>query len=87
MKTYLLLILLALGISTLARVAISTDGTNPDNPAMLEVKSTIKGMLIPRMTTDQRNAIGSPAEGLLVYDTDMGGFYYYPPAYGLRQQV
>ncbi|WP_315822352.1 hypothetical protein [Paraflavitalea speifideaquila] len=60
-----------------AQVAINADGTGPDNSAMLEVKSTTKGLLIPSMTAAQRAAITSPATGLLVYQTDgTTGFYY-----------
>lgn len=52
--------------------------TTPDNSAMLEVNSTTKGLLAPRMTSAQRTAISSPAVGLLVYQTDgTDGFYYY----------
>jgi hypothetical protein len=40
--------------------------------ALLEVKSTTKGILFPRMTTTQKNAIASPAAGLVVYDTTLG---------------
>jgi hypothetical protein len=42
---------------------------------MLDVSSTSKGMLVPRMTSLQRTAISSPATGLLVYDTTLGNFY------------
>lgn len=58
-------------------VAINNDGNMPHASAMLDVKSTSKGLLIPRMTTLQRSAISSPAVGLLVYDTDAGSFFYY----------
>ena len=58
-------------------VAITTDGTNPDNSAMLDIKSNSKGLLIPRMTTAQRTAIASPAKGLIVFDTDMNSFWFY----------
>lgn len=51
--------------------------TTPDSTAVLDVFSTSKGMLVPRLTTVQRNAIVSPAQGLLVYDTDLGCFYYF----------
>jgi hypothetical protein len=62
---------------THAQVAINTDGTPPDASAMLDVKSTDKGLLIPRVTTAQRNGIAKPATGLLVYQTDAPeGFYY-----------
>jgi hypothetical protein len=40
--------------------------------ALFEVKSTTKGVLFPRMTTTQKNAIASPAAGLVVYDTTLG---------------
>ncbi|GAA4391241.1 hypothetical protein [Hymenobacter koreensis] len=52
--------------------------TTPAASAMLDVASTAKGMLVPRMTQAQRTAIGSPAQGLLVYQTDgtQAGFYY-----------
>src|SRR5215831_4689990 len=59
-------------------VSINTDGTLPSASAMLDVKSTTKGLLIPRMTLAQRNAIASPATGLLVFQSDIvPGFYYY----------
>lgn len=55
-------------------------GTNaPNASSLLEIKSTTKGLLIPRMTVAQRNAIPSPATGLLIYQTNSAtpGFYYY----------
>ena len=54
-------------------------GTNsPNTNAALDINSTTKGMLIPRMTATQRTAISSPASGLMVYQTDgSDGFYYY----------
>ena len=54
-----------------AQMAIDTVGSQPDNSAMLDVKSTTKGLLIPRMTQTQRNAINAPATGLLIYQTDV----------------
>ena len=61
-----------------AQVGIGT--TNPDASSLFEVQSTTKGLLTPRMTTAQRTAINSPANGLLVYDTDESAFYYYEAA-------
>ena len=58
-------------------VAINTDGSAADATAILDVKSTGKGMLIPRMTTAQRTGITTPATGLLVFDTDTIAFWYY----------
>src|SRR5215471_3721032 len=52
--------------------------TSPNPSSLLEVVSTSKGVLIPRMTLTQRNAIASPATGLLIYQTtNTPGFYYY----------
>jgi len=50
-------------------VGIGTTGA-PDNSAVLEIKSTSKGLLPPRMTQAQRDAIASPATGLTLYNTD-----------------
>ena len=47
-----------------------TYGLAPANSAMLDVKSTSRGVLIPRMTFEQRNAIQDPEEGLMVYCTN-----------------
>lgn len=52
--------------------------TTPNASSLLEIASTTKGMLTPRMTLVQRNAIVSPATGLLIYQTNSTpGFYYY----------
>lgn len=53
-----------------AQIGVNTDRSSPDNSAMLDVKSTTKGFLPPRMTTSQRNSISSPAEGLVIFNTD-----------------
>ena len=49
----------------------------PHASAVLEIKSTTKGMLIPRMTSTQRLFISSPADGLLVFDITTGTFWFY----------
>lgn len=51
-------------------VGINSDGSNPDASAILDLKSTTSGFLPPRLTTAQRNAIVSPVEGLMIYNTD-----------------
>ncbi len=53
-----------------AQVGISSDNSSPDAAAMLDVKSTVKGVLTPRMTFVQRNAISNPSEGLIVFCTN-----------------
>lgn len=50
---------------------------NPDHSAALDIMSTSKGVLVPRLTTAQRIAILTPANGLLVYDTDVACFFYF----------
>ncbi len=57
-------------------VGLNTSGAPGDTSAMLDVKSTNKGMLIPRMTTAQRNAIILPAKGLMIYNLDCDNFNY-----------
>lgn len=65
-----------LTISGLGNVGIGT--ISPNVSALLELSSTTKGILIPRLTTTQRNAIPSPAQGLLIFQTDgPRGFYFY----------
>lgn len=59
-------------------VGINNDGAPADSSAILDISSTTKGLLLPRMTALQRNNIATPAAGLLVYQTDgNAGFYYY----------
>jgi hypothetical protein len=52
--------------------AFNTAYASPDASAQVDVASTTKGFLPPRMTTTQKNAIASPAAGLVVYDTTLG---------------
>lgn len=50
-------------------VSINETGAAPDGSAMLDVASTDRGMLIPRLTTTQRDAIATPATSLMIYNT------------------
>lgn len=64
--------------ATAQSVAINNDGSTAHSSAILDIKSTNKGLLIPRMTQAQRNAIASPATGLLIFQTDgTSGHYFY----------
>ena len=63
----LIFILIFSGLTTYSQVSINTDGSQPDNSAMLDVKSSNKGLLIPRMTQSQIQSISDPADGLQVY--------------------
>lgn len=71
-------ILFPLGVSA-QNVGINDDNSTPDPNAMLDVKSTSKGVLFPRMTTTQRTTLGTanPTEGMLVFDTDVEAFFYF----------
>jgi len=78
-KLHKLVFVFILGVS-LAGFSQRGMGTNtPDKSAVLELKSSNKGFLLPRMTEVQRDAIVSPAEGLLVFCTDCNskGLYVY----------
>jgi hypothetical protein len=70
-KIFTGLFLFAIITNSLAQsLAINTDGSIASSTAMLDVKSTTKGFLPPRMTQVQRDAIAAPAEGLIVHCTD-----------------
>jgi hypothetical protein len=65
-------------ITNAQSVGINSDGSTPNASAMLDVSSTTKGFLAPRMSEAQRTAIDPAATGLLVYQTDgTSGFYYW----------
>ena len=59
----------------ISQVGIGT--TTPDPTSIVDITSSSQGLLAPRMTTAQRTAITTPANSLLVYDTDLKAFYYY----------
>lgn len=65
-------------INSYAQVGVGT--ITPDASSVLDVSSTTQGMLTPRMSTAQRTAIVSPADGLIVYDLDLKAFHYYNSA-------
>jgi len=65
----------AMRIANNGNVGIGT--TSPDVSALLDVSSNAKGFLPPRMTTTERNAIASPATGLMIFNATDGQFQYY----------
>jgi hypothetical protein len=68
-------LILSAGLSY-AQVGVGTN--SPHTSAALDIESTTKGLLTPRMTAAQRAAIGTPANGLVVYQTDgTQGLYCY----------
>ena len=66
--TFLLAVLLT--STTFAQVGINTE--TPDPSSALDITSTAGGLLPPRMTSDQRDNIISPVEGLIIFCTDCG---------------
>ena len=68
-------------------VHIGGGATAPEATAVLEVNSTTKGFLFPRMTSAQRLAIGSPATGLMVYQTDSREGVYIYKSFGWVQVI
>ncbi len=83
-KLTLSLLAVFLLINFYAQVAVNTDGSAADGSAMLDVTSTDAGILIPRMTSTQRDNIASPATGLLVYVSTDNHFYFYSGSAWIR---
>ncbi len=80
-KLFTITVILLTGVLSVVEgqnIAITDDNAyTADSSAMLDVKSLTKGFLTPRMTSVQRTGIASPATGLLVFDTNINGYYYY----------
>ncbi len=77
MKKLTLFSLIFLSQFSFSQVAINNDGTDPYISAILDLKSTTKGILIPRMTANERDNISPVTEGLTVFITDDNNYYYY----------
>ena len=67
--------------------AVSIGAAGPNASAVLDVVSTTKGFLFPRMTETQRNAIGTPATGLMVYQTDGDEGVFIKKSFGWVQVI
>lgn len=79
LRSILLTVMLFFVTDLWSQVSINTDGSAPDASAMLEVKSTTKGVLLPRLPLSTRPAL--PPAGLLIYQIDNGpGVYYFDGA-------
>ncbi len=90
-KNYLLTILatfLILPVLSLAQgVAINDDDTEADPSAMLEIKSNTKGLLIPRMTQAEIEAIVNPANGLMVFSITDNSIYAFIDTEGIWKMI
>jgi uncharacterized protein (TIGR02145 family) len=65
-KTVLLMLLI---VATIAQAQVGIGTETPNASAILDVSSTTRGLLFPRMTTTQRDAIASPSAGLVIFNT------------------
>ncbi|WP_417961768.1 ice-binding family protein [Flavobacterium sp. LB1P62] len=72
---FLIVTLFVFSQITCAQVGIGT--INPDSSSILDLSTNSQGLLVPRMTTVQRDAIRSPAVGLLIYNTTTSIFNFY----------
>jgi len=86
MRTILVLLLLFLTQSYLlvAQVSITSDGSDPDNSAMLDVKATDRGLLLPRLSTTARDILPSPETGLLIYNSSESRINYFNGSYWIQ---
>jgi hypothetical protein len=77
MKNILLLIFLFISLTAYSQVSLNTLGTPPVATAMLDVSSTSRGILIPRMTTGDRDAILAPASSLMIFNISTNAYNYW----------
>ena len=77
MKQFLTLLLFVLSGQLLFAQNVGIGTNTPNSKAILDISSTTRGILTPRMTTLERLSITSPPNGLLVYDLDKNEFYHY----------
>ncbi len=77
LRSFLLSIPLITTALVRAQGGVGINNPTPHASALLDLTSSNKGLLTPRMTTALRTAIAAPATGLLVFDTTVGSFYYY----------
>lgn len=69
-------VLFLLFISTINYAQVGIGTTNPDGSSILDIEATDKGILIPRLTTAEINAILNPANALMVYNIDLSEFQF-----------
>jgi len=80
-KLYPLFIGVLFAVHATAQSNVGIGTPTPDQTAILDLTSTSQGFLAPRLTTAQRTSIASPAPGLLVFDTNVGCYFYYNGAW------
>ncbi len=75
--SFFIAMILLFSSTLFAQVGINNDNSAPDGSAMLDVKSTSKGALLPRMTQAQILAIQNPSNGLIAFCTTDSKLYVY----------
>lgn len=71
------IIALSMTLSSHAQVAINEDDSDGEATSILDVKSTTKGVIFPKLSETERDNLPSPADGLLIYNRTVGYFNYY----------
>lgn len=77
MSKSIFLILISIYVTQVFCQSVGIGTMSPDPSAALEVSGNDKGMLIPRLTSSQRDGITTPATGLLVFDVDSSAFAFF----------
>ena len=75
MKIFLAIVLLF--VMSQAKAQVGIDNPIPDSTSVLDLKSTTKGFLMPRMTSSQRNSIVTNTNSLMLFDTDLNKYMYW----------
>ncbi len=75
--TVIMLIIVTGNKVTAQSMGISSSAITPDASSILEMRTSTKGLLMPRLTTTERDAITSPATGLIIYNTTTSKFNFY----------
>ena len=76
-KIISILLITFFGISQIVYAQVGIGTVNPDTSSILDLTATSQGLLIPRMNTEQRDAILNPATGLLIYNTTTAHFNHF----------
>jgi hypothetical protein len=77
MKHLILYASLFLSLFAYPQVAINEDASDPDESAILDIKSKHMGLLVPRMNFAEMYRVENPATGLLIFNTSANAFYFF----------
>jgi hypothetical protein len=76
-RILIIIMLIQYNLMYAQNVGINDDGSLPNNSAILDLKSTSKGLLLPRLTQAQKRAISNPPQGLMLYNTTDNCIHYF----------